>query len=162
LVNGNQPAPAAIGMDYSNTTSLASASGSGSGYTATVVSQNGYPAGTLSNITIGQDGTVTGAFTNGQNKTLAQVALATFQNEGGLQRAGSNGFHSTANSGLAQIGSGASGRFGSIVSGSLEESNVSLADEFTKMIVAQRAFEANSKSISTADQMLQTAVQMKQ
>ena len=161
LVNGNQPAPATIGMDYSNTTSLASASSSGSGYTATVVSQNGYPAGTLSNITIGQDGTVTGAFTNGQNKTLAQVALATFQNEGGLQRAGSNAFQSTANSGLAQIGSAASGRFGSIISGSLEESNVSLADEFTKMIVAQRAFEANTRGIDTGDQNMQTVLSIR-
>src|SRR5579872_598110 len=84
LVNRNQPAVGPIGLDFSNTTSLANASSSGTGYTATVVSQNGYPAGTLSNISIGQDGTITGAFTNGQNKTLGQVALATFQNEGGL------------------------------------------------------------------------------
>ena len=157
-VNGNQPATGPIGLDFSTTTSLANSSTSGTGYSATVVSQNGYPAGTLSNITIGQDGSITGAFTNGQNKTLGQVALATFQNEDGLNRVGGNGFQATANSGVAQIGTGTVGRFGAIVAGSLEESNVSLADEFTKMIVAQRAFEANTRGISTGDQNMQTVL----
>ncbi len=155
IANGNQPAPATIGLDFADVTSLGATSASGSGYTATVVTQNGYPAGTLSNITVGQDGSITGAFTNGQNKTIGQVALATFQNEGGLQRVGSNGFEATAASGLAQVGSAAAGRFGTIESGQLEESNVSLADEFTKMIVAQRAFEANTRGIDTADQNMQ-------
>ena len=152
-----------IGLDFSNTTSLAAASGSaaGSGYTATVISQNGYAAGTLSNITVGQDGTITGSFTNGQDKTLGQVALATFQNEGGLSRVGGNGFQTTANSGLAQVSTANKGRFGAIIAGSLEESNVSLADEFTKMIVAQRAFEANTRGISTADQNLQDVIALR-
>ncbi|MDQ2681260.1 MAG: flagellar hook-basal body complex protein [Candidatus Eremiobacteraeota bacterium] len=152
----------AIGIDFSNTTSLAAIS-SGSGgastsgsFTANILSQNGYGAGTLDNITIGQDGTVTGSFTNGQQRTLAQVALATFQNENGLHRAGGNVFTQTANSGLAQIGVGSSGRFGAVISGALEQSNVSLADAFTKLIVAQRAFEANSRGITTADQNLIT------
>jgi flagellar hook protein FlgE len=89
------------------------------------------------------------------------VALATFQNEGGLHRLGGNAFQQTANSGLAQIGVGTTGRFGAIVSGALEESNVSLADEFTKMIVAQRAFEANTRGISTADQNLMTVMNIR-
>lgn len=162
---GSGVGPAAtgpIGFDLSNSTSLASASGSsGGGYTATVLSQNGFQAGILSNITIGQDGSIQGAFTNGQTRTLGQVALATFQNEDGLNRVGSNMFQTTANSGLAQIGAASSGRFGSIVAGSLEQSNVSLADEFTKMIVAQRAFEANTRGISTADQNLQTVINIR-
>jgi flagellar hook protein FlgE len=104
---------------------------------------------------------VTGSFTNGQQKTIAQIALATFQNEGGLHRAGGNTFEQSANSGLPQIGTGAQGRFGAVIAGSLEQSNVSLADEFTKMIVAQRAFEANTRGISTADQNLQTVLNIR-
>lgn len=152
---GDNAAAANIGLDFSSMHSL-----SGSA-TATTLNQNGYPAGTLSNISVGQDGTVTGAFTNGQQKTLAQVALATFQNENGLQRTGSNGYVPTANSGLAQVGTASSGRFGAIIAGSLEQSNVSVADQFTKMIVAQRAFEANTRGITTADQNLQTVINMR-
>jgi flagellar hook protein FlgE len=181
FLNGNQavaptgsgaPVTGPIGLDFSNSTSLASTSNNssagftatanaGSGYTATVLSQNGYQAGILSNISIGQDGTIQGAFTNGQNRTLGQVALATFQNEDGLHRLGGNMFQSSADSGLAQVGNAASGRFGAIIAGSLEQSNVSLADEFTKMIVAQRAFEANTRGISTADQNLQTVINIR-
>ena len=144
-----------VGLDFSNMSALAGTP------TANVLAQNGYSAGTLSNITVGQDGTITGSFSNGQQKTIAQVALATFQNEGGLHRAGGNFFEQTANSGLAQVGAANSGRYGAIVSGSLEQSNVSLADEFTKMIVAQRAFEANTRGISTADQNLMTVLNIR-
>jgi flagellar hook protein FlgE len=150
----NSTAPQNVGFDFSSMAALAGTA------TANVTAQDGYAAGTLSNVTIGQDGTVTGSFTNGQQKTLAQVALATFQNEDGLHRVG-GGFQQTANSGLAQIGTGAAGRFGAIISGSLEQSNVSLADEFTKMIVAQRAFEANTRGISTADQNMQTVINIR-
>jgi flagellar hook protein FlgE len=152
---GNNAAAATIGLDFSQMSSL------GGTATATVEAQNGFPAGTLSNVTIGQDGVITGSFTNGQQRTVGQVALATFQNEGGLHRLGGNAFQQTANSGLAQIGVGTTGRFGAIVSGALEESNVSLADEFTKMIVAQRAFEANTRGISTADQNLMTVMNIR-
>jgi len=130
--------------------------------TANTVSQNGYAPGILSNITIGQDGTITGAFTNGQNQTLGRLALATFGNEGGLTRLGGNQFATSANSGLAQYGFANQADFGSIDAGSLEQSNVSIASEFTKMIMAQRAFEANGKSITTADQDLQTVIGLKQ
>lgn len=152
---GNNSTLATIGLDFSNMASLAGTP------TANVIAQDGYAAGTLSNITIGQDGSVTGSFTNGQQKTIAQLALATFQNEAGLHRAGGSAFQQTANSGLAQIGTGASGRFGAVISGSLEQSNVSLADEFTKMIVAQRAFEANTRGISTADQNMMTVLNIR-
>ncbi len=152
---GAAPTPGPIALDFSNNASLAQA------YSATVISQNGFQAGTLSNITIGQDGTVSGSFTNGQTRTLAQIALATFQNEGGLQRLGGNQFGATSASGLAQLGVGATGRFGSVVSGSLEQSNVNLADQFTKLIVAQRAFEANSRGITTADQNLITLINLR-
>jgi flagellar hook protein FlgE len=148
--------PAEIGLDFSSMTSLNSSA------TANTVSQNGFAPGILSNITIGQDGTITGAFTNGQNQTLGRLALATFGNEGGLTRLGGNQFGASANSGLAQYGFANQADFGSIDAGSLEQSNVSIASEFTKMIMAQRAFEANGKSITTADQDLQTVIGLKQ
>jgi flagellar hook protein FlgE len=148
--------PAEIGLDFSNMTSLNSSA------TANTVSQNGYAPGILSNITIGQDGTITGAFTNGQNQTIGRLALATFGNEGGLTRLGGNQFATSSNSGLAQYGFANQADFGSIDAGSLEQSNVSIASEFTKMIMAQRAFEANGKSITTADQDLQTVIGLKQ
>ena len=142
-----------IGLDFSSMSSLSGSS------TANVLAQNGFPPGVLSNISVGQDGTITGAFTNGQQKAIARIALATFQNEGGLQRV-QGGFNQTDSSGLAQVGTANQGRYGSMVGGSLEESNVNLADEFTNLISAQRAFEANSRSISTADQDQQDVVNL--
>jgi flagellar hook protein FlgE len=155
---GNKAAPAApgaIALGFWQNASLAGA------YTANAISQNGFQAGTLDNFTIAADGTVTGAFTNGQNKVLAQVALARFQNEQGLSRVGSNMFEETANSGLAQVGAANSGVYGGIQSGALEQSNVSLATEFTNLIVAQRAFEANTRGITTADQNLETVINLR-
>jgi flagellar hook protein FlgE len=143
-----------IALGFSDLTSLAEAN------SAATLAQNGYAAGTLDNITIGTNGVITGAFTNGQNQTLGQVALATFQNEEGLEQLGSSQYAETANSGLAQIGTAGSGEFGQINSGDLEESNVDLASEFTKMIAAQNAYQANSKSITVASQDLQTAVNL--
>jgi flagellar hook protein FlgE len=147
---GVAPATGPIGMDFSKVTSLSSTSN------ATTLNQNGFGAGTLSNITVGADGTITGAFTNGQNQILGRVAVATFANENGLDRIGGSNFQQTANSGLAQVGTAGTGRFGSVVSGSLEQSNVSIADQFTKMIAAQNAYQANSKSITVASEDLQT------
>jgi flagellar hook protein FlgE len=149
-------APGVIGLDFSNMNSLATAA------TANTVSQNGYTAGILSNITIGQDGTIDGAFTNGQTTTLGRLAIANFQNEGGLTRVGQNQFEQSTNSGIPQYGFAGNGALGTIDSGALEQSNVSIASEFTKMILAQRAFEANGKSITTADQDLQTVIGLKQ
>jgi flagellar hook protein FlgE len=145
------PLPGPIGLDLSSVTALSS--------TATLVStQNGVAPGVLSNISVGQDGTITGSFTNGLNETLARVAVATFQNEEGLSRLGGSQFAATAASGQALIGTPNAGRFGAIQSDSLEMSNVSIADEFTKLITAQNAFTANSKSITTANENLQTVI----
>jgi flagellar hook protein FlgE len=151
---GPAPQTGPIGLDFHNSTSLAGSD------TANVLAQNGYAAGLLSNITIGQDGTISGAFTNGQETTLGRVAVATFQNEQGLSRVGGSDFSATANSGLALVGTAGVGRYGSIVSGALEQSNVSIADEFTKMIAAQNAYQANSKSITTASEDMQTVIQL--
>jgi flagellar hook protein FlgE len=155
LVGPTTPNSAVIGLDFSNMTALATAA------TANTVSQNGHTPGILSNITIGQDGTITGAFTNGLTTTLGRLALASFQNELGLTRNGGNQFVASANSGIAQYGFAGNGRLGTVDSGALEQSNVSIASEFTKMILAQRSFEANSKSITTADENLQTVIGLK-
>ncbi|MBV8370882.1 MAG: flagellar hook-basal body complex protein [Candidatus Eremiobacteraeota bacterium] len=151
---GPAPQTGPIGLDFHQTTSL---SGTPS---ANVIAQNGFAAGILSNITIGQDGSISGAFSNGQTAVLGRVAVATFQNEQGLSRVGGSDFAATANSGLAQVGTAGVGRFGTMVSGSLEQSNVSIADEFTKMIAAQNAYQANSKSITTASEDMQTVIQL--
>jgi flagellar hook protein FlgE len=151
---GPAPQTGPIGLDFHNSTSLAGTA------TANVFAQNGYAAGILSNLTVGEDGTISGAFTNGQTATLGRVAVATFQNEGGLQRVGGSDFAATANSGLAQVGTASVGRYGSMVSGALEQSNVSIADEFTKMISAQSAYQANSKSITTASEDMQTVMNL--
>jgi flagellar hook protein FlgE len=153
------PNPAAagpIGFDFSDMTALAGQA------TPNTVSQNGYAAGILSNISVAQDGTINGSFTNGQTTALGKIALATFQNEQGLVRIGGNQFQASANTGVAQYGFAGTGDLGTVVSGSLEQSNVSIANEFTNLILAQRSFEANSKSITTADQDLQTVLQLKQ
>ncbi len=149
---GPAPQTGPIGLDFHLATSL-----SGSD-TANVLAQNGFAAGILSNMTIGADGTINGAFSNGQTTILGRVAVATFQNEQGLQRIGGSDFGATSNSGLAQVGTAGVGRFGSMVSGALEQSNVSIADEFTKMISAQNAYQANSKSITTASEDMQTVI----
>jgi flagellar hook protein FlgE len=143
-----------IGIDLSSMTAQ--------GATSQVLStgQNGVAPGILSNISVGQDGTITGAFTNGQSQTLARVAVATFQNEQGLTRTGGSDYLASADSGQAQIGTANAGRFGAIAGDSLELSNVSIADEFTKLITAQNAFTANSKSITTANNDLQTVINL--
>jgi flagellar hook protein FlgE len=157
---GNNSSPttaanvAAIALSFADMSSLAGST------TATTVSQNGYGQGTLANITIGQDGTITGSFSNGQQQTLAQIVLATFQNPEGLNNIGGSQFQASANSGLAQINTPGTGQLGTIVSGSLEESNVDLSNEFVKMIEAQSAFTANSKSISVAQQNDQTVLNL--
>ena len=152
--------------------------------TATLASQDGYTAGTLSGINIGSDGTVTGTFTNGQQKSIGQVAVASFAAPDRLEAIGGNlfmatpddvtagalgeatgtsagGFTTVSGSGDATVGAAGAGGRGSITSGALEQSNVDITTQFVDMISAQRSFEANSKTITTADQMLSDLIQMK-
>ncbi|MDR2718096.1 MAG: flagellar hook protein FlgE [Treponema sp.] len=125
------------------------------------VEQNGRTMGYLENFKIDSSGVITGVFSNGTTRALAQVALATFANQGGLEKAGDNTFRMSNNSGLANIGaSGIAGK-GEIISGVLEMSNVDMADQFTDMIVTQRGFQANSRTIQTADQLLQELLSLK-
>ncbi|MCL4515987.1 MAG: flagellar hook protein FlgE [Firmicutes bacterium] len=124
-------------------------------------SQNGYAQGSLNDFSVDATGVVTGLFSNGRNQPIAQVAMAVFNNPGGLSRSGETLFEETNNSGLAQIGSATTGGRGKITPGSVEMSNVDLSQEFTNMIVTQRGFQANSRIITTSDEMLQELVNLK-
>ncbi len=124
--------------------------------------QDGYAPGTLQSFNIDQTGTVTGIFSNGFTRSLGQIALADFANPEGLARSGGNGFAATSNSGLPQVGQATQGSLGKISAGYLEQSNVDLSSEFTNMIITQRGFQANTKIVSTVDQMLNDVISMKQ
>src|SRR5207249_3089499 len=124
------------------------------------LSQDGSALGTLQSFSIGQDGVVTGVFSNGRTQAIGQLALASFNNPAGLEKAGGAAFRATSNSGLAQIGSAGSGGRGLISGGMLEMSNVDLAQEFTNLIVAQRGFQANSRVITASDELLQDLVNL--
>jgi len=122
---------------------------------------SGRPAGAVTNIEIDSDGSVIGKFSNGDSAKLAQVAVATFANEEGLGRVGDNLMSATTSSGQALIdGASVDGR-ASIRQGALEESNVDLSTELVTLIAYQRAFQANSKTVTTADDMLQEVVNLK-
>ncbi len=123
--------------------------------------QDGYAMGYLENFKIDQSGVITGVYSNGTNRLLGQVALASFTNPGGLEKAGENTYVVSNNSGIANISpSGIAGK-GKLIAGALEMSNVDLADQFTDMIVTQRGFQANSRTIQTSDQMLQELLTLK-
>ncbi|MGV3467031.1 MAG: flagellar basal-body rod protein FlgF [Heyndrickxia sp.] len=121
---------------------------------------DGNVQGSLESFNIGSDGVINGVYSNGQNMSLGTLAIAKFSNPAGLQKAGSNLFQSSVNSGTANINTAGNGR-GSIASGSLEMSNVDLSEEFTEMIVAQRGFQANTRIITTSDEILQELINLK-
>ena len=123
--------------------------------------QNGFGPGSLSNIAVGSDGIITGIFTNGLNRTLGQVAVASFANPQGLDRVSDNMWFTTDNSGLPAIGAPNSADRGSIKAGYLEQSNVDISSEFTDLIVTQRGFQANTKIVTTVDQMLEELINIR-
>ncbi len=129
--------------------------------TVTPYSQDGYPAGTLKTISVDTTGTITGVFSNGINKKLAQVAMAVFDNPGGLLKMGQNLYKNSNNSGMPRIGTAGTGGRGTISPGSLEMSNVDISEEFVNMIITQRGFQANSRIITTSDEMLQELINLK-
>jgi flagellar hook protein FlgE len=122
---------------------------------------DGAAAGTLQQFQISPNGTVLGIYSNGEKRNEAQIALANFNNPNGLEKIGDTSFRSTPNSGLAQIGTPTTGGRGMLQSGTLEMSNVDLGQEFTNLIIAQRGFQANSRVITSSDEMLQDLVNIK-
>jgi flagellar hook protein FlgE len=125
------------------------------------ISQDGYPGGDLAGIRVDETGTLIGSFTNGRSFGLAQVSMAKFTNNGGLESDGGNTFIQTSNSGDPIIGQANIGGRGFIQASSLEMSNVDLSRSLTQLIIVQRGYQANSKTITTSDQMLETLLQLK-
>ena len=122
--------------------------------------QNGYPSGEYSGFSIGSDGTVTASFSNGQKLNVGQLALANVVNLQGLEDLGNGDYATTLASGTATIGTSGTAGLGTMVGGALEASNVNISAEFSNLIIAQRAFEANSKAITTFDTVTQETINM--
>jgi flagellar hook protein FlgE len=122
--------------------------------------QDGFASGALSSYLIGSDGTITGTFSNGQTAAIGQIALASFQNNQGLVRNGSNDFLSSLTSGEPSIGVPGSAGRGTLSGGSLEQSNVDLATQFAQLIIEERAYQANAKAVTTFDEVSQTAINL--
>ena len=154
LTNGST-SPQSVTLDMSQLTQLAATPSSLSSNT------DGASAGSLTTFTVGQAGDITGVYSNGYKQPLGQIALASFSNPSGLSKAGGNLFAASANSGTPNIGTPDAGGRGQIATGFLEGSNVDLAQQFTNMIMAERGFQANSRVITTSDEILQDLVNLK-
>ena len=148
-------APAGIDLDVTGITMYGGAT------SASATNANGASSGTLNAFTISPDGTIVGVFSNGMKESLGQIALANFNNPPGLEKVGGSLYRTTVNSGVALLGAANTGGRGLLSSGALEMSNVDLAAEFTNLIVAERGFQANSRVITTSDEILQDLVNLK-
>lgn len=123
--------------------------------------QNGYPAGEFVDTSVAPDGTITSRYDNGQLRVVGRVALADFKSPNGLERVGGTLFAATQDSGDASVGYAGAGGRGEIVGSALEQSNVDLSEEFVKLITDQRAYQATSRTITTADELLAETVNLK-
>lgn len=123
--------------------------------------QDGYKLGYLDNFKIDQNGIITGVYSNGSVRTIGQIAMASFTNQGGLEKKGDTMFAESINSGMANIGESRTAGKGTLLAGTLEMSNVDLTEQLTDMIVTQRGFESNAKTIQTGDSMLETVINLK-
>lgn len=155
VLSNGATTPQSVTVDLSALTQFGSPSG--------VVSQtqNGYSSGSLDKISVDQQGRVVAQFTNGQTRSLAQIVLSRFVNPDGLVGSGDNHFLETIESGAALSGAPTTNGLGRILSETVEQSNVDLGKEFVDMIITQRAFQANSRAITTSDEMLQELVNLK-
>ncbi|UTC75185.1 flagellar hook protein FlgE [Treponema sp. OMZ 792] len=123
--------------------------------------QDGYGMGYLENFRIDQSGVITGVYSNGVRQELGQIAMASFTNQGGLEKAGQNTYVQSNNSGVANISTSGTVGKGYLIGGTLEMSNVDLTDQFVDMIVTQKGFQAGAKTIQTSDTMLETVLNLK-
>jgi len=130
---------------------------------ARVFDTDGQTAGALTSLsyTVSDTGQIIGVYSNGLKQVLGQIAMAAFKNVNGLEKTGDSMYRSTVNSGYAQVGQPGGAGMGQVISGALEMSNVDLAQEFTNLVIAQRGFQANSRVITTSDEILQELVSMK-
>ncbi len=150
---GTGETPPGTGLD--GTTQFASP------FSVLTITQDGYPPGSLKTVIVSEDGIITGVFTNGQTRVLGQLALARFVAPTELLKMGKNLFAETHSSGQPIVGNPTTSGLGRVLSNTLELSNVDLAAEFIKMISAQRGFQANSRMVSTVDDLMAELVNMK-
>ena len=143
------------------TYNLAGTTQYGAGYSAQSQYQNGYTAGNLAGLEVSSDGTIIGRYSNGLMRDIGQVPVITFRNPEGLKPNGSTSWVATSESGDALVNTADLGITGSIIGGALEESNVDLAEELVKMIIGQRNYQANAKTIQTQDTITQTIINMR-
>ena len=125
------------------------------------LTQDGVPPGSYAGIGLRENGDVTVNYDNGQSRTIARVPLVAFSDPDKLQRLDGQAFMRTVSSGEARVTDASSNGVGKLVVGALEKSNVDIAAEFTKLIVAQRAYSANTRVVSTTDEMLQETINMR-
>lgn len=147
--------------DNSFTYNLRGTTQYGASYSAQSQYQDGYTTGRLAGIEVSPDGTIFGRYTNGQNRPVAQVPLVTFRNPEGLKPNGSTAWLETSESGIPTTNKAGTGITGTIAGGALEESNVDLAEELVKMIIGQRNYQANAKTIQTQDTITQTIINLR-
>jgi flagellar hook protein FlgE len=147
-----------INLDFGTPNTFGGLTQFGGTGSAAAISQDGFEEGFFSSTSTNPDGKVVALFTNGKTKDVGQLQLVTFSNPAGLSTGGNNLLSPTLASGSAVLKTAQSGRVGSILNGVLESSNVDIAEEFTKLIIAQRAFQANSRTITTTDEVLQELV----
>lgn len=157
----------AINIDFGKSiaaggTGLGGTTQFGSASAVSAQSQDGYSSGDLAGVKVDADGVVSGVYSNGQTVAAGKMAIAKFRSNDGLGRAGQNMWIATRDSGEPAFGSAGEGGRGAVASGSLEQSNVDIAEQFVDLIAHQRSFQANSKTITTADQMLQELMAIKQ
>jgi flagellar hook protein FlgE len=146
--------PLSISLDFANTTFLSGDN------TFAMSSQDGFPIGSLEQFFVGLNGIVTGSYTNGLSRTIGQVALAAFANQQGLMAIGDNLYLPSGNSGEPIVGVAGTGSRGTMVQGFLEGSNTDMATEFTNIIIAQRGFQANARTITTADMLMEEVISL--
>ncbi len=144
-----------VNVDYTSTSQF------GSPFSVNALVQDGFATGRLSGIDISVTGVITSRFTNGQSRTLGQIAIATFNNSQGLRQLGDTSWAETFDSGAPLVGAPGGGSAGLIESGALENSNVDLTKELVNMITAQRNFQANAQVITTADTITQTIINIR-
>ncbi len=154
-ITGGAATPQSVAMDFSAMTQYGAASN------LTNQTQDGFSAGSFQSLSVDPQGQVVAQFSNGQTRVLAQIVLDRFTNPNGLIHSGDNTFAESTESGAPLAGTPTNNGLGRLVAGSVEQSNVDLGKEFVDMIVTQRAFEANSKAITTSDEMLQVLVNLK-
>ena len=153
-VNGLS-APQTIGFSFGGPNGFDGLTQVGGNSSAVAKEQDGFAAGFLTNVSVSQDGIINGIFTNGRILSIAQIAIADFANPAALLREGSNYFGLSSESGTALIGTGLSGGRGTVQQKTLESSNVDVALEFTRLIIAQRGFQVNARTITASDQVLE-------